>query len=181
MSRIGKKNILIPTGVEIKVDNGFVKVKGPKGEVSRPLRPEMDVEISNGILSVAPRTSSRETSSLWGLTRALLANDIRGVSEGYAKKMEIEGIGYKSVVEGNSLVLNVGFTHPIKVEAPEGVKFSVEKNVITISGVDKEKITQIASRIKKVRPPEPYKGKGIHYQGEIIRRKLGKRAVATTK
>jgi len=181
MSRIGKKIILIPENVEVKKDGQKIFIKGPKGEISRLVLPELKIEIEGRNLSVLPQKSSKNINALWGLTRALIANAVKGVSEGYEKKLELVGIGFKAVVDGNSLVLNVGFTHQVKVEAPEGIKFSVEKNLITVSGIDKEKVTQIASKIKKVQPPEPYKGKGIKYQGEIIRRKEGKRAVSTAK
>jgi len=181
MSRIGKKNILIPENVEIKKDGQKISIKGPKGEISRLVLPELKIEIQGRNLSVLPQKNTKNINALWGLTRALIANAVKGVSEGYEKKLELVGIGFKAVVEGNILVLNVGFTHQVKVEAPEGIKFSVEKNLITVSGIDKEKVTQIASKIKKVQPPEPYKGKGIRYLGEIIRRKEGKRAVSTAK
>ena len=181
MSRIGKKNILIPENVEIKKDGQKISIKGPKGEISQLVLPELKIEIEGRNLSVLPQKNAKNINALWGLTRAIIANAVKGVSEGYEKKLELVGIGFKAVVEGNSLVLNVGFTHQVKIEESEGIKFSVEKNVITVSGIDKEKVTQIASKIKKVKPPEPYKGKGIKYQGEVIRRKEGKRAVSTAK
>ena len=177
MSRVGKKPILIPEGVEGKIEGSTVIVKGPKGELSREIRPEIGVEIKEGQIRIFPKIESKKTKALWGLTRALLANMVEGVKEGYEKKLEIEGIGFRALIEGEDLKLLVGFTHPVEIKAPQGIKFSVEKNVITISGIDKEKVGLVAAKIRKVKPPEPYKGKGIRYQGEIVKRKVGKRAV----
>jgi len=177
MSRVGKKPILIPEGVEVKIEGQRVMVKGPKGELSREIRPEIKVEAKGKEIFLLPQIETKKTKALWGLTRALLANMIKGVTEGFEKKLEIEGIGFRASVEGENLVLYVGFTHPIRIKAPEGIKFSVEKNIITVSGVDKEIVSQIAAKIRKVKPPEPYKGKGIRYLGEVIRRKVGKKAV----
>ncbi|PIP25105.1 MAG: 50S ribosomal protein L6 [Candidatus Nealsonbacteria bacterium CG23_combo_of_CG06-09_8_20_14_all_36_12] len=192
MSRIGKKPILIPEDVEVKIEPAQVSskfgagegqkvvVKGPKGELSQEVRPEIKVETKGGQIFISPKIETKRTSAFWGLTRALIANMIRGVTEGYEKKLEIEGLGYRAQLEGENLVLSVGFTHPVKIDCPSGIKFSIEKNVITVSGADKELVGQIASKIRKVRPPEPYKGKGIKYQGEVIRRKAGKKVVTTT-
>jgi len=180
MSRIGKKPILIPENVEIKIDGQKIIIKGPKGELVREIRPEIKAEVRGNQIFISPKKETKKTKAFWGLTRALLANMIKGVTEGYEKKLEIEGLGFKALVEGESLVLYVGFTQPIKIEpGDKDIKFSVEKNVIAVSGIDKEKVGQIASKIRKVKPPEPYKGKGIRYQGEIIKRKVGKRAVTT--
>ena len=177
MSRIGKKPILIPENVEVKIEGQKVMIKGPKGELSREIRPEIGIEVKENKVFVMPQIETKKTKALWGLTRALLANMIRGVTEGFEKKLEIEGIGFRASVEGEDLVLYVGFTHPIRIKAPEGIKFSVEKNIITVSGADLEKVSQIAAKIRKVKPPEPYKGKGIRYLGEVIRRKVGKKVV----
>ena len=179
MSRVGKKPILIPEGVEIKIERQKIIVKGPKGELSKEIRPEIKVETREGKIFVSPQKETKKTKALWGLTRALLANMIKGVTEGFEKKLEIEGIGFRASVEGEDLVLYVGFTHPIRIKALEGIKFSVEKNIITVSGADLEKVSQIAAKIRKVKPPEPYKGKGIRYVGEVVRRKVGKKAVTT--
>ena len=176
MSRIGKKPILIPENVEIKIGDQKVVVGGPKGELSREVRPEIGVEVKEGKILVSPKIEIKKTKALWGLTRALIANMIKGVTEGYEKKLEIEGIGFRASVEGENLVLSVGFTHPVKIKAPEGIKFSVEKNIITVSGTDKELVGQMAAKIRAIRPPEPYKGKGIRYVGEQVRRKVGKKA-----
>ncbi len=212
MSRIGKKPILIPEDVEVKIEGQKVIISGPKGELSREIRPEIKVEVKGNQIFVSPQAPSfrrakakvekKETSSIetpegkpsvsygagkktkafWGTSRAHLANMVQGVKEGYEKKLEIEGVGYKASVEGvDTIQLSVGFTKPTKIKAPKDIKFSVEKNVITVSGADIELVGLVAAKIRKVRPPEPYKGKGIRYQGEIVRRKVGKRAVTTTK
>lgn len=181
MSRIGRKLILIPEGVDVKIDGQKVFVKGPKGEISREFRPELTISLEDNKIFVKIKEETKEIKSLWGFVRASIFNMIKGVKDGYEKKLEIEGVGFKANVEGDSLVLGVGFSHSVKIKIPEGIKFSVEKNVITISGVDKGLVGQTAAKIRQVKKPEPYKGKGIRYQGEQIRRKLGKKAVATTK
>ncbi len=179
MSRIGKKPILIPAGVETKIQEWKVIVKGPKGELSREIRPEIKIEIKEGKIFVAPEINTKETKALWGLTRALIANMIKGVTEGYEKKLQLEGLGYRASLEKEDLVLQVGFTHPVKIKTPKGIKFLVEKNIITVSGIDKELVGQITAKIRKVCPTEPYKGKGIRYVGEVIRKKAGKKATTT--
>lgn len=185
MSRIGKKPIQIPQGVEVKIDDGKITVKGPKGELSLDVRPEINVEVQDKMIEVSPKSlklfkDTTKSSAFWGLTRALVANMITGVTEGYEKKLEMVGIGYRAAMDGNDLVLYVGYTHPVKIRAPEGVKFSVDKNIITVAGCSKEIVGQVAAKIRKVKPPEPYKGKGIRYAGEVIRKKLGKKAAAAT-
>ena len=181
MSRIGKKPIKIPEAVEVKIKDGKVNVKGPKGELNLVLRPEIKVETKEGQIFVTPQIETKQTKAFWGLTRALLQNMVKGVTESYEKKLEIEGVGYKANLEGQDLVLNVGFSHPVKIKAPDGIKFSVDKNTITVNGIDKGLVGQTAAKIKKVRPPEPYKGKGIRYAGEHIKRKVGKKAATTAK
>jgi len=176
MSRVGKKPILIPENVEVKIEGQKVIIKGPKGELSREIRPEIKVEVKGNQIFVFPKKETKKTKAFWGLTRTLLANAIKGVTEGYEKKLEIEGLGFKALVEGEDLKLLVGFSHPVKIKAPSDIKFLVEKNVITISGIDKAKVGQISATIRRIKPPEPYKGKGIRYQGEIVRRKVGKKA-----
>ena len=179
MSRVGKKPILIPSGVEVKNEGQKVIIKGPKGELSRQIRPEIKVEVKEGKIFLEPQIETKKTGAFWGLSRALLANMVKGVTEGFEKKLEIEGLGYKALMEGNDLVLQIGFTHPVKIHSPEGIKISVEKNVITVSGCDRETVGLVASKIRKKKPAEPYKGKGIKYLGEVIRKKAGKK-VATT-
>ncbi|MDP2967110.1 MAG: 50S ribosomal protein L6 [bacterium] len=187
MSRIGKKPIIIPPGVEVKIDNQKVTAKGPKGEISKEFRPEIKIETKDDKIFVFPQQKMQEKKKLqglqqkkiksfWGLTRVLVANMIEGVTAGFGKKLEIEGIGFKAEVSGEELVLYAGFSHPIKLKIPQVIKISVNKNVITVSGIDKELVGQFASVIRKVKPAEPYKGKGIKYAGEIIRRKVGKKA-----
>jgi large subunit ribosomal protein L6 len=178
MSRIGKKPIEIPAGVEVNIDKHRVAVKGPKGEVSREVRPEIKVEVKEGKIFVSIKRQTKHSKAFWGLTRALLANMVKGVVSGYEKKLEIHGLGYKANIDGEELVLSAGFTHPVRIKPPEGIKISAEKNIITVSGIDKELVGLIASKIRKVRPAEPYKGKGIKYEGEKIRRKAGKKVVA---
>lgn len=190
MSRIGKKPIEIPKGVEVKIEKDSVKIEGPKGEISQKIRPEIKIEIKEGKVFVLPKdeiltkkeTSARQpkkTKAFWGLTRSLLANNIKGVVEGYEKKLQIEGLGYKVEKEGEDLVLRVGFSNPIKVRPSSGIKFSVDKNIITVSGINKELVGQVAAEIRKIRPPEPYKGKGIRYVGEVVKLKPGKKVVTT--
>lgn len=181
MSRIGRKTIEIPQGVETKIDGQTVLVKGPKGELSRTVLPEIAVSKNDEGISVAPKAQnpSKKAKSYWGLERALIANIIQGVNEGYEKKLEIHGVGFKAAIEENKIVLNIGFSHQVKLEIPEGVTVVVEKMNIIVSGIDKAKVTGFAAKIKKTKPPEPYKGKGIRYEGEVVRRKVGKRAATT--
>jgi large subunit ribosomal protein L6 len=181
MSRIGKKPIEIPPGVQVKIEGNRVYVEGPKGKLSKEFRPEIGVEIKEGKILVFPQKSSKITKALWGTTRQLIFNMIEGVTKGYEKKLEIEGLGYKATLEGKNLVLRVGYSHPVIITPPEGVIISVDKNIITVSGIDKELVGQVAANIKKVKPAEPYKGKGIKYLGEKIIRKVGKKATATAK
>lgn len=177
MSRIGKKPIQIPKNVEIKIEDQKVLVKGPKGELQREVRPEIKIEIKEGRVLVSPQKETKKTKAFWGLTRTLLFNIIKGVTEGYEKRLEIQGLGYKAILEGEDLLLQIGFSHPVKIIKPEGIKFSIEKNIITVSGINKELVGQIAAKIRKIKPPEPYKGKGIRYLGEEVRRKAGKKVV----
>lgn len=181
MSRVGKKPILIPPGVEVKIEGRNVKVKGPKGELGFEISPEIKVEIKDNQIFVKPQNKEsrqKEIKALWGLNRVLLANMLKGTVAGYEKKLQLEGIGYRAAMEGETLVLQVGFSHPVKIQPSLGLKFSVEKNIITISGIDKELVGQTAAKIRAVKKPEPYKGKGIRYVGETVRKKLGKKAVA---
>jgi len=179
MSRVGKKPIIIPEGVEIKIDDQKVTVKGPKGEISREFRPEIKIEAKDDEILVSPQQEKlKEIRALWGLTRMLIFNMVEGVTSGFEKKLEIEGIGFKAETSGDEFVLYVGFSHPVKLKIPEGIKISVEKNVIVVSGIDKELVGQFSAIIRKTKPVEPYKGKGIKYTGEIVRRKVGKKVVA---
>ena len=177
MSRIGKKPVEIPEGVTVDVAPGHVRVKGPKGELEQDVSSEMKVELSDGTLTVERPTDRGEHRALHGLTRSLIANMVEGVTEGYEKRLEIQGVGYRAQLRGKALELSLGFSHPISVEAPEGIEFEVpQPTEIVIRGIDKQRVGQVAAEIRKVRPPEPYKGKGIRYAGEQVRRKVGKRA-----
>lgn len=180
MSRIGKKPIAIPPGVTVSVSGNVVTVKGSKGELTRMVHPDLSVEVKNEEILVIPRRQMKKTAALWGLSRALLANMVTGVVKGYEKKLEFEGVGYRASVEGDTLVMQLGFSHPIRFKAADGIKFSVEKNTITVSGIDKGLVGNAAARVRSFKVVEPYKGKGIRYQGEVVRRKAGKKAVATT-
>jgi large subunit ribosomal protein L6 len=179
MSRIGKKPIEIPAGVEVSVENNLVSVKGPKGELKTDIHPEIKVEKNEKEITVSPEKETKKSKALWGLSRALIFNMVEGVTKGYEKKLEIQGVGYRASLEGEDLVLLVGFSHPVKVQKVEGIKFIVEKNIITVSGIDKELVGQITAKIRKIKKPEPYKGKGIRYLGEQVRRKSGKKAVGS--
>ena len=178
MSRIGKKPIEIPQGVEVEIKDGKVTVKGPKGELEKEVQPEIKVEKKEGKIFISPQRDTKRTKAFWGLYRALIFNMVKGVTQGYEKKLQIEGIGYKANLEGENLVLHIGFSHPVEIKQPQGINFLIEKNIITISGINKELVGQTAAKIKKVRPPEPYKGKGIRYIGEVVRRKPGKKTTA---
>ncbi|MFH1036886.1 MAG: 50S ribosomal protein L6 [Patescibacteria group bacterium] len=185
MSRIGKKPIKIPEKVEVKIDcvtptTQKIFVSGPKGELSLDVPKEARAEIKEGSIFVYPQVETKKTKAMWGLFRALIFNLIEGVTKGYEKKLEIEGIGYGAQAIGAELELKVGYINTIKLKAPAGINFSTEKNVITVSGIDKELVGQIAAKIRKIKPVEPYKGKGIKYVGEVVRRKVGKRVAATT-
>jgi len=177
MSRIGKKPIPIPQGVQVLLEGDFVVVKGPLGELKRKIPEEIGIEIKEGKIIVTPKKETKKTNALWGLTRALLFNMVTGVDKGYEKKLEIQGVGYRANLEDEDLLLNIGFSHPVRIKKPEGIKFSVEKNIISVFGTDKELVGQVAAKIRKIRPPEPYKGKGIRYLGEVVRIKPGKKAV----
>jgi len=180
MSRIGKKSILIPTGVEVKIEGKTASVKGPKGEACFKVRPEIDIEKKEDKVFVSINTETKSSKSLWGLSRVMISNMIKGVTEGFGKKLEIQGIGFKAALEGENLVLSVGFSHPVKMKIPQNIKVSVEKNIINISGIDKELVGQFTANIRRIKPPEPYKGKGIRYVGEVVRRKEGKKVATTT-
>ncbi|MGC4893927.1 50S ribosomal protein L6 [Micromonospora sp. DT31] len=176
MSRIGRKSIPVPAGVDITIDGQTVKVKGPKGELSHVLAEPITAERSdNGELHVNRPNDERKAKELHGLSRTLVANMIVGVTEGYRKSLEIAGTGYRVTAKGKDLEFALGFSHPVLVQAPEGITFTVEKpTVFHVAGIDKQQVGEIAANIRKIRPPEPYKGKGVKYQGEVIRRKAGK-------
>lgn len=181
MSRIGKKPIIIPHGVTIHTAaDGLVFAKGPKGELNLRFHPDMNIEVTNEAIIIAPhKQHSKKALAIWGLTRTLVANMIMGVTAGFEKVLEFEGVGYRVALEGSTLAMQLGFSHLIRFEAPKGITFAVQKNAITIAGINKELVGEVAARIRALKLPEPYKGKGIRYRGEIIRRKSGKKAVAS--
>lgn len=179
MSRVGKKPVLIPSGVEVMINGQDVKVKGPKGELQQQIHPLVRVatEEVDGVKQIATSildTTDGDQNALWGTTRALLSNMVNGVSAGFSKKLEVNGVGYRVNVQGNTVVLTVGYSHDVRIELPSGVQAVAEANTLTLSGFDKQLIGEMAARIRKVRKPEPYKGKGIKYTDEVIRRKAGK-------
>jgi large subunit ribosomal protein L6 len=177
MSRIGRKPIPVPDSVTVEVGSGSVAVKGPKGELSQSLSPEMKVEQEDGNVTVARPTDRAEHRALHGLTRSLIANMVEGVTNGYEKRLEIQGVGYRAQLKGRNLELALGYSHPVAIEAPEGIDFEVpQPTEIVVRGIDKQLVGQVAADIRKRRPPEPYKGKGIRYRDEQVLRKVGKRA-----
>lgn len=176
MSRIGRKPITIPSGVNVAVaENNEITVKGPKGELSYAAPKALTVEIADGSLLVTRPDDQREHRSLHGLSRTLINNMVVGVTDGYRKNLEIQGVGYRAAMDGQALVLNVGFSHPVRFSPPEGISYALDgQTKIAVSGIDKQAVGEEAARIRRVRPPEPYKGKGIRYEGEVVRRKAGK-------
>jgi large subunit ribosomal protein L6 len=177
MSRIGKKPIEVPTSVNVAISPGRVQVNGPLGELSQQVPTRMQIEQRDGEIVVTRPTERGEDRALHGLTRTLVANMVEGVTKGFEKKLEIQGVGYRAALRGTSLELSVGYSHPVVIEPRHGVSFEVPvPTQIVVKGIDKQAVGQIAAEIRKVRPPEPYKGKGIRYEGEYVRRKVGKRA-----
>jgi large subunit ribosomal protein L6 len=177
MSRIGKQPIEIPDGVNVAVDPGRVTVNGPLGELTQMVPARIKVEKQDGQLVVTRPTERGDDRALHGLTRSLVANMVEGVTNGFEKRLEIQGVGYRASLRGTALELNVGFSHPVVLDAPAGITFEVPtQNEVIIKGIDKQQVGEIAAEVRDVRPPEPYKGKGIRYQGEYVRRKVGKRA-----
>lgn len=183
MSRIGKLPVKAPSGVEIKMQGNQITVKGPKGQLQRNLHQNMKIEVNDGELKVIRPSDNRLDKSLHGLTRSLINNMVTGVSKGFTKTLNIVGVGYKVELKGKDLLLQLGFSHPVNYKAPQGIEFKVDskKNVIDVNGIDKEKVGQVAAEIRSFRPPEPYKGKGVMYSDERIRRKAGKAAASAGK
>jgi large subunit ribosomal protein L6 len=177
MSRIGKRPIEIPEGVTVSVGEGRVTVNGPKGELRQVVSPAMRVEQSNGTVTVERPTDRGEHRALHGLTRSLIANMVEGVTNGFEKRLEIQGVGYRARLQGKALELALGYSHPVSVSPPDGIEFEVpQQTEVVVRGIDKQLVGETAAHIRKQRPPEPYKGKGIRYSGEYVRRKVGKRA-----
>lgn len=181
MSRIGKQLISLPAGVSAQLgERNAVTVKGPKGELTFAVHPALAVTISDGQMAVAVRQAGKRTGALWGTARARLAALVEGVSSGFNKQLELQGVGYRAAVKGDTIELMVGFSHTVRMKAPAGISFAVEKEIITVSGADKELVGQVTANLRAIRPPEPYKGKGIRYVGEHVRRKVGKVVGTTT-
>ncbi|EEX48010.1 MULTISPECIES: 50S ribosomal protein L6 [Jonquetella] len=175
MSKIGRKPVVLPKGVSAEIKNGTITVKHDKNVLSMPLVDDIEVEIADGHISVSRANDEKPTKALHGMVRAMLHNMVVGVSEGYTKVLEIQGVGYRAAMQGKNLVLNLGFSHPVEITPPEGITFAVDGNTtIFVKGIDKQVVGQIASEIRSWRAPEPYKGKGIRYRGEYVRRKAGK-------
>src|ERR1700683_2707039 len=176
MSRMGKKAIPIPAGVTVTLDGQKVAVKGPKGELSWTVVGEIAVSQEEGALTFTPLNDSQRSRSMWGLSRTLVANMVQGVTQGYERTLELVGVGYRAAMKGGALSMQLGFSHEVDIPAPEGITFATPRQTaITISGVDKQLVGETAARIRKIRPPEPYKGKGVRYAGEKVRRKEGKK------
>jgi len=177
MSRIGKQPITLPAGVEVRIGSDAVTIKGGKGELSSPLFPDITVEQEGNVLTVlCSDMGTKKTKSFYGLVRALLASNVIGVTKGFEKKLELRGVGYRAQSQGKKLNLSLGFSHPVEYALPEGVDAAVEKSIITVSGIDKQKVGQVAAEIRAFRPPEPYKGKGVRYVDEYVAMKEGKKA-----
>jgi len=178
MSRVGRKTIPVPKGVNISVGKEAVAVKGPKGELKREIPGGVTIQVAGAELNVVRADDSRENRSKHGMMRALLANMVKGVTDGFERRLEINGVGYRAEVAGQKLNMSLGFSHPVSFDLPKGVAAKVDKNVVVLSGIDKEQLGETASKIRAIRPPEPYKGKGIKYVEEVIKRKVGKTGAA---
>lgn len=176
MSRVGKQPIPVPEKVNVDIKDNVIAVKGPKGELSQAFNPELTVKVDNNMIVVERPNDERTYRSLHGLTRALISNMVTGVTEGYEKALKIVGVGYVAELKGTRLLLSLGYSHQILVDAPEGIQFKVERDIIKVSGIDKQKVGEVAAQIRKFRKPEPYKGKGVRYVDEHIQRKAGKTA-----
>ena len=177
MSRIGKQPIELPAGVNVAISPGRVQVNGPLGELSQNVPARMQIDQDDGTLVVKRPTERGDDRALHGLTRSLVANMVEGVTKGFEKRLELQGVGYRAALRGTDLELNVGFSHPVVIKPPQGISFEVpDATTVLVKGIDKQQVGEIAAQVRKVRPPEPYKGKGIRYEGEYVRRKVGKRA-----
>ena len=177
MSRIGKQPIELPSGVNVAISPGRVQVNGPLGELSQKVPARMQIDQDEGTLVVKRPTERGDDRALHGLTRSLVANMVEGVTKGFEKRLELQGVGYRVALRGTDLELNVGFSHPVVIKPPQGISFEVpDATTVLVKGIDKQQVGEIAAQVRKVRPPEPYKGKGIRYEGEYVRRKVGKRA-----
>ncbi len=181
MSKIGKKPVPLAKGVELKWQAPLVRIKGPKGELTLTIRPEVDLEVSSGEVKVKAKEATKQANSLHGTYRSLINNMIIGVSQGFERKLEMVGVGYKAELKGKALAILAGFSHPVEYSIPAGIEITVEKgNKIAIKGIDKHLVGEVAAQIRSIRPPEPYQGKGIRYEGELVRKKAGKAAAGVT-
>jgi len=181
MSKIGKRPIEIPTGVNVSVDKeNNVVIKGPKGELKTAFDIRLKIEIKENKVQIAPIKSDREIYPIWGLTRAMIQNMIKGAEKGYEKQLELQGVGFKVIAKGKDLEFSLGFSHPVAFKAVPGIDFKIDKNIVTVSGIDKQLVGQVAADIRSLKEPEPYKGKGVRYVGEYVRRKEGKKVAGTT-
>lgn len=181
MSRIGKKTVAVPEGVEVKIEKRQVSVKGPKGNLVFEFHPDMKVILEEKELRVENTKKTKAAGALWGLTRVLISNMIEGVTKGYKKQLELQGVGYRMAVKGKKLDMALGFSHPVEVDIPEGLEAKIEKNILTVSGIDKQKVGQFTASVRRLKKVEPYKGKGFRYVGEIVRKKAGKKATTAEK
>ena len=177
MSRIGKKLITLPEKTEISIVDGFIVVKGPLGEIKRTLHPNIEIKINEKEVTVHPKKENLETRALWGTFASHITNMIQGVNKAFERKLVLEGIGFKSEVKGNKIVFALGFSHPVEVEIPEGLKVTAEKNLISVSGINKDEVGSFTAMLRALKKPEPYKGKGMRYEDEVIKRKQGKKSV----
>ncbi len=177
MSRVGKKPIEIPDGVEVNIEGDKITAKGPKGELSLFLVDDILVQKEDNRIVVSKKRENKNSKAMWGTTRSLVSNIIKGVESGYTKELQVKGVGYRAEVQGNKLILKVGFSHPVEIEKPEGIDFAITKDIISVSGAEKELVGRVAAKIRSVRPPEPYKGKGIRYKDELVVIKEGKKSV----
>ena len=176
MSRIGKKAVAVPSGVTVTIDGQTVTVKGPKGQLAWTVAEEIEVKQEGGELTLSKRQDTTRAQAMWGLSRTLVANMVQGVTQGYEQTLELVGVGYRAAMKGSSLSMQLGFSHDVDIKPPEGISFVVPKQTeIKVAGIDKQLVGETAARIRRIRPPEPYKGKGVRYQGETVRRKEGKK------
>ena len=176
MSRIGKKAVAVPSGVTVTIEGQTVTVKGPKGQLAWTVAEEIEVKQDGGELTLSKRQESQRAQAMWGLSRTLVANMVQGVTQGYEQTLELVGVGYRAALKGQALSMQLGFSHDVDIPPPAGITFAVPKQTeIKISGIDKQMVGETAARIRRIRPPEPYKGKGVRYQGETVRRKEGKK------
>lgn len=178
MSKIGKKPIMLPSGVDVKVNGSDVAIKGPKGELQRTISDKVEVKVADGKVEVSLKNPTKQDFPLWGLERALINNMITGVNDGFTETLELNGVGYKAIPKGNDLELSLGYSHTITFKTPAGITFKIEKNVITIAGIDKELVGYVAAQIRKMKVPDPYKVHGVKYADEVIKTKAGKKAAA---